>query len=141
MDEFATLKPAPRSYCRHEDSNLVDASGYDATGGLVYDRLLEPAIDEPVSYYGRLAEGVVVGPDFEWVAFKLRTDATWHDGAPITVEDVLFTFEAMQEHGSVALRTALADLDRVSASAKRSGSCLTSHGPIASFSTASTSRG
>ena len=85
------------------------ASGYDATGGLVYDRLLEPAIDEPVSYYGRLAEGVVVDPDFEWVAFRLRADATWHDGAPITVEDVLFTFEAMQEHGSVALRTALAD--------------------------------
>ena len=89
------------------------AAGYDATGGLVYDRLLEPAIDEPVSYYGRLAEGVVVGPDFAWVAFKLRADATWHDGAPITVEDVLFTYEAMQEHGSVALRTALADLDHV----------------------------
>ena len=89
------------------------ASGYDATGGLVYDRLLEPAIDEPVSYYVRLAEGVVVDPDFEWVAFRLRADATWHDGAPITAEDVLFTFEAMQEHGSVALRTALADLDRV----------------------------
>ena len=66
-----------------------------------------------MSYYGRLAEGVVVGPDFEWVAFKLRADATWHDGAPITVEDVLFTYAAMQEHGSVALRTALADLDRV----------------------------
>ena len=89
------------------------AAGYEATGGLIYDRLLEPAIDEPVSYYGRLAKGVVVGPDFEWVAFKLRAEATWHDGAPITVEDVLFTYEAMQEHGSVALRTALADLDRV----------------------------
>ena len=89
------------------------AAGYDVTRRLVYDTLLEPAIDEPVSYYGRLADGVVVGPDLEWVAFRLRADATWHDGVPITVEDVLFTFEAIQEHGSVAFRTALADLDRV----------------------------
>ena len=54
-----------------------------------------------------------MGPDFEWVAFKLRAGATWHDGVPVTAEDVVFTFEAMQEHGSVVVRTALADLDRV----------------------------
>ena len=39
-----------------------NAAGYDLSGGLVYDKLLEPAIDEPVSYYGRLAEGVAQGP-------------------------------------------------------------------------------
>jgi microcin C transport system substrate-binding protein len=89
------------------------AAGYEIQGGLVYDRLLEPAIDEPVSYYGRLAEGVAVGPETAWVAFKLRTDATWHDGRPITVEDVLYTYQAFKEHGSVALRTALMDLDQV----------------------------
>ena len=89
------------------------AAGYDIGRRLVYDTLLEAAIDEPVSYYGRLAQGVVAGPGFEWVAFRLRQGATWHDGAPVTVDDVLFTFEAMQEHGSVAVRTSLADLDRV----------------------------
>ncbi len=89
------------------------APGFEITGGLVYDKLLEPSIDEPVSHYGRLAEGVAVGPDLAWIAFKLRAGATFHDGEPITVDDVLFTYETFKEYGSVALKTAIADLDRV----------------------------
>lgn len=89
------------------------AAGYSVAAGLVYDRLLEPAIDEPVSHYGRLAEGVAAAPDLAWIAFKLRGDATWHDGEPITVDDVLFTYEMMEKHGSIALRTELADIDHV----------------------------
>ena len=88
-------------------------AGFEAQGALVYDRLLEPAIDEPVSYYGRLAQGVVVGPELAWVAFKLRGNAAWHDGEPITVDDVLFTYEMFEKHGSVAIKSALAGIDRV----------------------------
>ncbi len=87
------------------------AAGYDIGGGLVYDRLIEPTIDEAVSHYGRLAEGVVVGPELAWVAFRLRPEARFHDGEPITSEDVVFTYETFLEEGSVALRTALRDLD------------------------------
>ena len=89
------------------------AAGYDDAGGLVYDRLLEPSIDEPVSAYGRLADGVSKGPNLDWIAFRIRDDAYWHDGVPITVDDVLFTFEALREHGSVSIRTALADIERI----------------------------
>ena len=89
------------------------AAGYGAMGSLVYDRLLEDSIDEPSSAYARLAEGVAVEADYRWTAFRLRTDARWHDGQPIDRDDVLFTFAAIREHGSVALRTALADLDAV----------------------------
>ena len=89
------------------------AAGFDVGGGLVYDKLLEGSADEPVSAYGRLAEGVAKGPNLDWVAFKLRDNAYWHDGEPITVDDVLFTFEMFLEHGSVAIRTALSDLERV----------------------------
>ncbi|MBF67092.1 MAG: hypothetical protein CMQ29_05285 [Gammaproteobacteria bacterium] len=89
------------------------AAGFDIGGGLVYDRLIEGSADEPMSHYGRLAEGVVVGPELAWVAFKLRSQARFHDGEPITSEDVVFTYETFLEHGSVALRTALFDLDRV----------------------------
>ena len=95
------------------------AAGYDVSGGLVYDKLLEGAADEPVSAYGRLAEGVAKGPNLDWIAFKLRDNAYWHDGRPITVEDVLFTFEMFLEHGSVVIRTALSDLDRVFAFGER----------------------
>jgi microcin C transport system substrate-binding protein len=89
------------------------ALGFEINGGLVYDRLLEPAIDEPVTHYGRLAEGVVVGPNIEWVAFKLRANATWHDGKPITVDDVIYTYETFLEDGSVAIKTSLADIAEV----------------------------
>lgn len=95
------------------------AMGFEVNGGLVYDRLLEPAIDEAVTHYGRLAEGVVIGPNLEWVAFKLRENATWHDGKPVTVDDVLYTYEAFLEHGSVAIKTALADIGEVFAFGER----------------------
>ncbi len=89
------------------------AAGYGAMGSLVYDRLLEDSIDEPASAYVRLAAGVAVEQDYRWTAFRLRSDGRWHDGQPITVDDVLFTFDAIREHGSVALRTALADLAEI----------------------------
>ena len=100
-------------------NNILDrgrvAAGVDFLGSrnLVFERLLELAADEPASAYGRLAEGVAVAEDFSWVAFKLRANARWHDGAPVTVDDIVFSFEAFKEHGSVALKTALTDLDRV----------------------------
>ena len=59
----------------------------------LWDALLRPALDEPASYYGLIAEGIAVGRKGDWVAFKLRENARWHDGEPITVEDVLWTFE------------------------------------------------
>ena len=95
------------------------AAGYGAMGSLVYDRLLEDSIDEPASAYVRLADGVAVESDYRWTAFRLRSDARWHDGQPITRDDVLFTFDVIREHGSVALRTALADLQEVFAFGER----------------------
>ena len=91
------------------------AAGYDYGGSraLVYDTLLEIAIDEPASYYGRLAEGVSVQEDYKWIAFKIRSDAYWHDGKRITSEDVVWTFQTLKEHGSVSLKTALLDLQHI----------------------------
>jgi microcin C transport system substrate-binding protein len=77
---------------------------------LFYDRLLEQSADEPAARYGLLAEGVAWADDFSWIAFKLREGAYWHDGEPITVDDVIFTFDTLKEHGSVAIRTNLMDV-------------------------------
>ena len=88
----------------------VSFTGYP---NLLYDRLLEPALDEPISQYGRLAEGVAIAQDFSWVAFKLRDHASWHDGEPITADDLVFTFDAIKAHGSAELKSALANVERV----------------------------
>ena len=104
------------------------AAGYGAMGSLVYDRFLEDSIDEPASAYVRLADGVAVEADYRWTAFRLRDGARWHDGRPITLDDVLFTFDAIREHGSVALRTTLTDLDRVFAFGDREVCFVTRQG-------------
>ena len=106
------------------------AAGVDFLGSrnLVFERLLELSADEPASAYGRLAEGVAVARDFSWVAFKLRGNARWHDGVPLTVEDIVYSFEAFKEHGGVALKTALTDLDRVDVIGEREVCFVTREG-------------
>ncbi len=66
----------------------------------IYDGLLEEARDEPASRYGLLAEGVYYADGGDWVAFKLRDGAYWHDGEPVTVDDLLFSFEVYQTHAA-----------------------------------------
>lgn len=59
----------------------------------LWESMMQPALDEPASYYGQVAQGIAVGPETAWVDFKVREEARWHDGRPITIEDVLWTFE------------------------------------------------
>ena len=61
----------------------------------VYDPLMQRSLDEPASYYGVLAKTITYPQDLAWVEFELRPEARWHDGRPITVEDVLFTLDAL----------------------------------------------
>lgn len=79
----------------------------------IYDTLLEEAPDEATAHYGRLAEGVAVAEDISWVAFKLRDGAYWHDGEPLTADDVVFSFEVYKTTGAAPIRTSLADVERI----------------------------
>ncbi len=63
---------------------------------LIYDTLMTEAGDEPFTSYGLLAEGVQVAPDLGGVAYRLRPDAKWHDGRPVTADDVVFSFEVLK---------------------------------------------
>ena len=55
--------------------------------------------NEPFSLYGLLAESIEVGPNREWVEFTLRQEARFSDGSPVTVEDVLWSFETLGTGG------------------------------------------
>ena len=65
----------------------------------VYETLLGRSYDEPFTLYGLLAETVETGPDREWVEFTLRPEARFSDGSPVTVEDVLWSFETLGTKG------------------------------------------
>ncbi|HXM31374.1 MAG TPA: ABC transporter substrate-binding protein, partial [Xanthobacteraceae bacterium] len=72
--------------------NFIIPRGTPAAGiTLIYDTLMTPAHDEVATEYGLLAEAVRYPPDYSWVSYRLRPQARWHDGTPVTVEDVVWT--------------------------------------------------
>ena len=77
---------------------VASVKGQLAAGlGLIYNRLLASAQDEVTTMYGLLAEAVDYPPDHSWVAYRLRPEARWHDGTPVTAEDVIFSFESWKK--------------------------------------------
>lgn len=66
----------------------------------IYDTLMEASADEPFSMYCLVCETVEVPDDRSWVAFYLNPKARWHDGKPITVDDVVWSFDTLFEKGT-----------------------------------------
>jgi peptide/nickel transport system substrate-binding protein len=62
---------------------------------LAYESLMGRSYDEPFTLYGVLAESVEVGPNREWAEFVLREEARFSDGSPVTVEDVMWSYETL----------------------------------------------
>ena len=80
----------------YDSFNPFIVKGSPAAGiGRIYETLMTGSADEPFSEYGLLAESITVPKDRSWVAFKLRPEARWHDGKPVTADDVIWTFETL----------------------------------------------
>jgi microcin C transport system substrate-binding protein len=73
----------------------VPAKGWE----LAFERLLKRSRDEPFTLYGRIAESVEVPDDRSSVTFTLRPDARFHDGTPITADDVIFSVVTLRAKG------------------------------------------
>jgi microcin C transport system substrate-binding protein len=63
----------------------------------IYDTLLVQSLDEVSSAYGLLAESVSFPEDVSSATFRLRADAKWQDGKPVTPDDVIFSFNAFKK--------------------------------------------
>jgi len=70
-----------------------------AGSATMFESLLVGSADEPFTEYGLLAETIEVPRERSWAVFTLRREARWHDGRPVTVEDVIFSLEALKKHG------------------------------------------
>jgi microcin C transport system substrate-binding protein len=66
--------------------------------GFIYERLMASAFDEVTGTYGLLAEAVSYPDDRSSVTYRLRAEAKWHDGQPVTTDDVIFSFEAYKKN-------------------------------------------
>jgi len=62
---------------------------------LAYESLMGRSWDEPFTLYGLIAESVETDPNREWVEFTLRPEARFSDGSPVTVDDVMWSYEAL----------------------------------------------
>lgn len=79
----------------------------------IYDTLVEGSLDEPFSVYGRLAETMEWPADRSWIIFRLRPEARFHDGKPVTAEDVRYTFNLLTTRGSPVWRFYYRDVKKV----------------------------
>ncbi|WP_034493006.1 extracellular solute-binding protein [Afifella pfennigii] len=69
----------------------------NARGGIGYDSLMEPSTEEPSTSYGLIAEAMTYPDDYSSATFRLNPKARWHDGEPITPQDVVWSFETLKE--------------------------------------------
>jgi microcin C transport system substrate-binding protein len=89
----------------------------DAAQGLelLFDSLMTRAADEPDAVYGLVAESAEVADDRMSVTFKLRPEAKFNDGNPITADDVVFSFDALKTKGHPIYAQTLADVEKAEA--------------------------
>ena len=84
----------------------------DAAQGLnlLYDSLMTSSADEPASMYGLVAQSVTVAPNKMSVDFRMRLEAKFADGTPVTAADCVFSFNTLKEKGHPGYRIALRDV-------------------------------
>lgn len=83
---------------------------------MCFDTLMVRQLDEPDAVYGLVAETVAVSDDEKTFTFKLRPEATFHDGSPLKADDVAFSLGILKGEGHPTLRQLLSWMERAEAS-------------------------
>jgi microcin C transport system substrate-binding protein len=86
---------------------------------LIYDTLLRESADEASTEYPYLAQWIELPADRKGVSFELNPAARWHDGRPLTAEDVVWTFDTLRQHGRPFFRAYYADVTEAVAESPR----------------------
>jgi microcin C transport system substrate-binding protein len=66
--------------------------------GETFEALTTSSLDEVSTQYGLLAEAMSYPADFSSVTYRLRAQARWHDGKPVTPADVIFAFDVLKTY-------------------------------------------
>ena len=83
-------------------------------GTLVFDTLMRAGEDEPFSNYALIAKTIETPKDRSWVVFEIDERARFHDGSPITADDVIFSFETLvSEKAHPTYRQYYKDVEKV----------------------------
>lgn len=85
-----------------------------------YESLMGRSWDEPFTLYGLLAESIRTAPDRSWVEFTLRPEARFSDGSPVTVEDVIWSYETLGSQGHLRYRGFSSQISEIKQTGPRS---------------------
>ncbi len=85
----------------------------------VGESLMGRSIDEPFSLYGVLAESIETAPDRSWVEFVLRPEARFSDGSPVTIEDVIWSYETLGTIGHPRYQGFFGKVDQIEQTGER----------------------
>jgi microcin C transport system substrate-binding protein len=85
----------------------------DGVGGteLIFDSLVTSHADEPLTAYGLLARSILISPDKLKYRFNLRPEARFHNGTPVTADDVAFSLNIIKTKGHSSYRLPLRELE------------------------------
>lgn len=72
------------------------AAGLTYSGGLLYDTLLEQSVDQPSASYALIADAFRYPPDFSSATYRIDPRARFHDGTPITPDDVIWSLQTLK---------------------------------------------
>lgn len=107
---------APNWFFNQNPSTFNTLNGHVTKGDapprieLIYDTLMRSAPDEPNAAYGLVAESVEISANGNDYRFRLRPEARFHDGSPLTAEDVRFSLMVLKTKGETSIRVTLEEL-------------------------------
>ncbi|HEY8875032.1 MAG TPA: extracellular solute-binding protein [Stellaceae bacterium] len=104
----------------YDTLNPFVVKGVPAAGiGQIFDTLTVASQDEPSSEYGLVAESIETAPDKLSVLYTLRKAARFHDGSPMTADDVVWTFDTLRQKGHPMYRSYYGDVTKVEQEGER----------------------
>ena len=78
----------------------------------IAETLMVKSADEPNSAYGLIAETITYPNDHKWVEFRIRSIARWNDGKPLTVDDVLYSYELIRDKAGPTFSSLVGEVEK-----------------------------
>ncbi len=105
-----------------DNLNSMNGQGNSVEGvNYLFDRLMDPSLDEPGVFYPLLAERVSFDPEHsKFIIFHLNPKAKFSNGTSLTAEDVKFTFQSYLTKANLGLQMYLSDLGQIEVLSKYS---------------------
>ncbi|WEX12037.1 extracellular solute-binding protein [Chelativorans sp. AA-79] len=73
------------------------AAGLTYFGGVLWETLMQQSPEDPGTSHPLIAEAFKYPDDYSLATYRLNPQARWHDGTPITAEDVVWSFNTLKE--------------------------------------------